>query len=61
MAVLNPTYLWGFDISTRITDGTSGTKLDKKILPTYGDLQLVPGVLTVLTVLKVDIIIGKSS
>ena len=53
MAVLNPSYLRGFDVSTRSTDGTNGTKRDEEIVHTYGDLQSVPGVLTVLTVLKV--------
>ena len=59
MGVLNPSYLRGFDVSTRSTDGTSGTKIDKEIAHTYGDSQLVPGVLTVLMVLKVISYIGK--
>ena len=53
MGVLNPSYLRGFDVSTRSTDGTEGTKVDQTIHHTYGDLHLVPGVLPVLTVLKV--------
>ena len=52
MGVLNPSYLRGFDVSTRSTDGTDGTETEKQIFHTYGDLQLVPRVLTVLTVLK---------
>ena len=59
MGVLNPSYLRGFDVSTRSTDGTSGTKVDKEIAHTYGDSQLVPGVLTVLMVLKVMSYMGK--
>ena len=60
MAVLNPTYLWGFRVSTRSTDSTGGTNLDTQMLHTYGDLQLVPGVLRVLTGLKLYHFIGKS-
>ena len=59
MAVLNPSYLRGFDVSTRSTDSTSGTKVDKEIAHTYGDSHLVPGVLRVLTVRKVLSYIGK--
>ena len=59
MGVLNPSYLRGFDISTRSTDGTSGTIVDKEIVHPYGGSQLVPGVLTVLMVLKVMGYIGK--
>ena len=60
MAVLNPTYLWGFHVSTRSTDSIGGTNLDTQMLHTYGDLQLVPGVLRVLTGLNLDHLIGKS-
>ena len=54
MVVLNPSYLWWFDVSTRSTGGTNGTKLDRETCHIYGDSHLVPGVLRVLTVLKGD-------